>query len=159
MSRWRRLSFASVRSGPLKASNSPAPQGTAFSCSEANGSELNKIQRWRKIMRSETGAGFAQRPIGDIATSLPGATGVFRKHRLDFCCGGDQRLRDAAAQRGADLAAIEKELVALDLEAESDVPTESAALIDYILYRYHETHRRQLPELLKLALKVESVHE
>ncbi len=110
-------------------------------------------------MQTEIAASFAQCPIGDIATSLPGATGVFRKFRLDFCCGGDQRLKDAAAQRGADLAAIEKELAALDLDAESEVPADSAALIDYILYRYHETHRRQLPELLKLALKVESVHE
>ena len=109
-------------------------------------------------MQTEVASTFAQRPIGDIATSLPGATGVFRKYRLDFCCGGDQRLKDAAAERGADLAAIEKELAGLDLDAESDVPTESSALIDYILYRYHETHRRQLPELLKLALKVEQVH-
>lgn len=101
---------------------------------------------------------FAERPIGDIATSLPGATGVFRKYRLDFCCGGDQRLRDAAAHRGADLSSIEGELAALNLDAASDVPEESGAMIDYILYRYHETHRRQLPELLKLALKVESVH-
>lgn len=101
---------------------------------------------------------LAERAIGDIATSLPGATGVFRKFRLDFCCGGDQRLMDAAAHRGADLAAIEQELAALNLDADSDVPAESGALIDYILYRYHETHRRQLPELLKLALKVESVH-
>lgn len=110
-------------------------------------------------MQTEIATSFALRPIGDIATSLPGATGVFRKFRLDFCCGGDQRLKDAAAQRGADLAAIEKELTALDLDAESDVPTDSDALIDYILYRYHETHRRQLPELLKLALKVEAVHK
>jgi len=101
---------------------------------------------------------FAQRPIGEIATSLPGATAVFRKFRLDFCCGGEAMLAEAAARRGADLPAIERELQALDLDAESDVPAESGALIDYILYRYHETHRRQLPELLKLALKVETVH-
>lgn len=110
-------------------------------------------------MQADLSQTFAERPIGDIATTLPGATGVFRKFRLDFCCGGDQALKHAAAQRGADLAAIEKELAALKLDAESDVPAESGALIDYILFRYHETHRRQLPELLKLSLKVESVHE
>lgn len=109
-------------------------------------------------MQAEVSTPFAQRPIGDIATSLPGATAVFRKFRLDFCCGGDQRLKEAAERRGADLSAIEKELAALNRDAESEVPAESGAMIDYILYRYHETHRRQLPELLKLALKVESVH-
>lgn len=101
---------------------------------------------------------FAQRPIGEIATYLPGATAVFRKFRLDFCCGGEAMLAEAASRRGADLAAIERELQALDLDAESDVPAESGALIDYILSRYHEVHRRELPELIKLARKVEAVH-
>lgn len=109
-------------------------------------------------MQTDASAAFADRAVGDIATSLPGATGVFRKFRLDFCCGGDMKLKEAAARRGADLAAIEDELAELDASAESEVPTETGALIDYILYRYHETHRRQLPELVKLALKVEAVH-
>jgi len=37
-------------------------------------------------------------------------------------------------------------------------PTEPSALIKYILQRFHEAHRRQLPELIELATKVESVH-
>lgn len=37
-------------------------------------------------------------------------------------------------------------------------PTEPSALIDYILQRFHEVHRQQLPELIELATKVESVH-
>ena len=31
-------------------------------------------------------------------------------------------------------------------------------LIDHILARYHEVHRQQLPELIRLAMKVEQVH-
>lgn len=37
-------------------------------------------------------------------------------------------------------------------------PSEPGALIEHILQRYHEAHRRQLPELIDLATKVESVH-
>lgn len=37
-------------------------------------------------------------------------------------------------------------------------PTEPSALIEYILQRFHEVHRQQLPELIGLATKVESVH-
>lgn len=37
-------------------------------------------------------------------------------------------------------------------------PQETDALIDHILTRYHETHRRELPELVALARKVEQVH-
>jgi regulator of cell morphogenesis and NO signaling len=40
----------------------------------------------------------------------------------------------------------------------ADAPQESGALIDHILARYHETHRRELPELVRLARKVEAVH-
>jgi regulator of cell morphogenesis and NO signaling len=40
----------------------------------------------------------------------------------------------------------------------ADAPQDTGALIDHILARYHETHRRELPELVRLARKVESVH-
>lgn len=35
---------------------------------------------------------------------------------------------------------------------------ETPALIEHIVERYHETHRRELPELVALARKVERVH-
>ncbi|MGL1180974.1 hemerythrin domain-containing protein, partial [Vibrio parahaemolyticus] len=38
----------------------------------------------------------------------------------------------------------------------TDAPT--SALIDHILTRYHARHREQLPELIRLARRVESVH-
>ena len=34
----------------------------------------------------------AQQAIGQIAVELPGATAVFRRHKLDFCCGGNVTL-------------------------------------------------------------------
>ncbi len=37
-------------------------------------------------------------------------------------------------------------------------PTEPTALIDHILMHYHDAHRRQLPELIRMAAKVEAVH-
>lgn len=37
-------------------------------------------------------------------------------------------------------------------------PRETGALLDHILARFHEVHRRELPELLRLARKVERVH-
>ncbi len=39
-----------------------------------------------------------------------------------------------------------------------DPKREPRALIDHILTRYHETHRREFPELIRLAVKVEDVH-
>jgi regulator of cell morphogenesis and NO signaling len=37
-------------------------------------------------------------------------------------------------------------------------PAESAALCDHIVERYHDVHRRELPELINLARKVEAAH-
>ncbi|PWG61380.1 iron-sulfur cluster repair protein YtfE [Sediminicurvatus halobius] len=101
---------------------------------------------------------FGERTVGEIAASLPGATAVFRDYRLDFCCGGDVPLRDAAARRGIATSEIAERLAALGQSDALAYPQETSALIDHILVRYHQTHRRELPELIRLARKVESVH-
>jgi len=98
------------------------------------------------------------RTVGEIAATLPGATAVFRKFKLDFCCAGDVMLDEAVQKRGLDLAAIETALAALDPSKSAPAPEATGALIDHIVSRYHETHRRELPELVRLARKVEAVH-
>lgn len=37
--------------------------------------------------------------LGQLAWSILGATAIFHKHQLDFCCGGKKSLRDAASER------------------------------------------------------------
>ena len=96
--------------------------------------------------------------IGQIAVQLPGATAVFRRLKLDFCCGGQVSLRQAAGDKGLDLQAVVDELSALQRpNALPDAGTPSE-LIDHILARYHEVHRAQLPELIRMARRVEAVH-
>ena len=106
-------------------------------------------------MSAATELGFATRQIGEIAASLPGATAVFRRRKLDFCCGGAVRLADAVAPEA--LPTIEAELAALAPGA-PEAPEETGTLIDHIIARYHEVHRAQLPELIRLARRVEAVH-
>lgn len=99
----------------------------------------------------------AERTLGEIARDLPGAAAIFRRFGLDYCCGGSQSLRAAADVAGLDPAQVEQELDAL-APAESEAPEEALPLIDHILVRYHETHRRELPELIALARRVEERH-
>lgn len=104
-------------------------------------------------------AGSTGRTVGEIAAALPGATGVFRRFGLDFCCKGNVPLEEAARERGVDVADVEQALRALkDEPGTPALSLESAALIDHILTRYHEVHRRELPELVRLARTVEAVH-
>ena len=102
-------------------------------------------------------ASFADRNIGEIAATLPGATAIFRRHKLDFCCGGGIPLAEAAAKRAAPLGQIEADLAALT-PSDAALPQSTGALIDLIVERYHATHRRELPELISLARRVERVH-
>ena len=107
-----------------------------------------------------TGQKLWERTVGDIAATLPGATGVFRKFKIDFCCNGDLTLDGAAQRRGVDPDELIQALEALDHAdpAAAPVAMESGELIDHIQVRYHEAHRRALPELIALSRKVEAVH-
>jgi regulator of cell morphogenesis and NO signaling len=97
--------------------------------------------------------------VGEIAANLPGATAVFRRFGMDFCCKGNVALAESARERGVALADVERALAALDTGVPSAAaPQESQALVDHIVSRYHDTHRRELPELIQLARKVEKVH-
>lgn len=96
-------------------------------------------------------------PVRDIAIGRPGSTAIFRRHKIDYCCGGGTPLAKAAEERGIDLAGLVAQLDALD-RTEAAAPAETGALIDHLLDRYHEAHRRQFPEAIFLAARVESVH-
>mgnify|MGYP003461833696 CR=1 FL=1 len=79
--------------------------------------------------------------LGNLACHIPGATRIFHAFHLDFCCGGQKSLRQAALERGIDWS-----------------KTTSEHLIEHLLQRYHAVHRQQLPELIRLAARVEQVH-
>jgi len=83
---------------------------------------------------------------------------VLREHHLDFCCGGQQTLADAARAAGADVAAIAVRLAAIDVGNPRDMPTGTDEIIDQIITRFHDGHRRELPELVAPSAKVEQVH-
>jgi regulator of cell morphogenesis and NO signaling len=102
----------------------------------------------------------ATQTLGEVATAHPVSTLVFLRHRLDFCCGGGQRLGDACRDAGLDPVEVIQEI-----ESEGTArPTERwdtralPELIDFILRRYHEPLRTDLPALIEAARRVERVH-
>lgn len=102
-----------------------------------------------------------ERTVGDIAATLPGATAVFRKFKIDFCCCGNLTLDGAAHRRGVDAHELERALEAIDTgvgETAAPAAMDSGELIGHIQACYHEAHRRALPELIALSRKVEAVH-
>lgn len=103
-----------------------------------------------------------EQTLGALASDIPGATTLFHRHGLDFCCGGQRSLRDAAGRKGLDAESIALQLESIREQAKSVEPNwrevDSTDLIDHIINRFHLTHREQLPEMIRLADRVERVH-
>lgn len=104
---------------------------------------------------------YENQMLSELAISVPRITEIFRKHRLDFCCGGKQTLKDACEKRHLNLKTIVDEIQKLHPQSSMnefcDIPL--SELTKYIVSRYHEDLRKRIPELIFLAEKVERVHK
>lgn len=111
-------------------------------------------------MTSSTDTIRSDDTLGDLASSYAGASRVFHRHGLDFCCGGAVSLQEACAERTLDvdalIAEIQAETAGADFERWDERGT--SELIEHILTRFHEPHRAELPRLIEMAHKVERVH-
>jgi regulator of cell morphogenesis and NO signaling len=99
--------------------------------------------------------------LARLATSRAGASRVFMRHGLDFCCKGEVSLAEACLQRGLSDAQVLEEIRREALPDEEVVAWDERPLteiVDHVLTRFHEPHRAELPRLLEMARKVERVH-
>lgn len=106
---------------------------------------------------------YMEQSLGQLARRIPGATGLFDAHQLDFCCAGNRSLRTATESLGMDPLPLVEALKNLEQRAaaapEQDWSDASdTQLVEHLLVRYHAVHREQLPELIRLARRVEQVH-
>lgn len=99
--------------------------------------------------------------LAQIAIDNPAAPGVFLRHGLDFCCHGQRPLAEACTEKG-----IDPRTVIAEIERNTPAPPEKGSwavrplpeIVEFILERYHAAHRRDVPDLILLAAKVEQVH-
>lgn len=101
--------------------------------------------------------------LGALLSQYPAFRAVFEAHRLDYCCGGKQTLKDAAEAAGLDLDRLGRELIEA-LEADTPVPARdwsrvnAEELCHYIVDRHHTFMRRQLPLVRSLFDDVRTAH-
>jgi len=103
----------------------------------------------------------ADASLASLATSWAGASRVFLRHGLDFCCHGQQTVAAACTKKGLDVEQVLGELrtellPAGPAERWDDLPL--SHLLVHILDHYHAGHRAELPRLLQMAERVEAVH-
>jgi len=105
-----------------------------------------------------------QSNVADIVSRSPGASAVFDKYQIDFCCGGGISLESACVSKGLSptsvLAEIEKSSIETketethDWLHEENVDT----IIDHILDTYHAPLKPELIRLGNLMKKVATRH-
>lgn len=139
--RWCGMLMRTIKSlGATPSSVTGAFHGKAMAIAEVDGrlKFLNRGQAW------------VVRKLEALIPRMPDAT---HRAELQTMLEAHRRNIDLVESRLSGAAAPEPAATPRDA-----YPTEAPALIDYILRRFHEVHRRQLPELIDLAAKVEAVH-
>ncbi|CAM3659662.1 iron-sulfur cluster repair di-iron protein [Mesobacillus zeae] len=103
--------------------------------------------------------------VKDIVNLFPNSSDIFKKNRIDFCCGGNVKLSEATAERQLNIKIIMDELASLyekntrtaeDMEVWTQ--TDSPALIQHIIENYHRPLEEELSLLSPYVTKVARVH-
>lgn len=102
--------------------------------------------------------------VRDIVNEVPKTSDVFKKHRIDFCCGGNTPISTAAAEQNVNLDELMEELA--DVYAKSDqsdnmevwTNSTSEEIIQHVIEHYHNPLREELAALNPYVTKVAKVH-
>ncbi len=101
-------------------------------------------------------------PIAEVASARPASIRVFQRHGIDFCCGGKRSLGEVCAEKGIAFEHLRQELEsALSGPPASDRSWQDAPLgelLGFIVDRYHQWLRDELPRLTQMMTKVRAVH-
>lgn len=100
--------------------------------------------------------------VRQLAIEIPGATRVFEKFKIDYCCGGHKPLVEACATAGLDLQEVEQQLALSEttraLQTTEFNEMRLPVLIEHIVNKHHVFTKEEMVRLEALAAKVESVH-
>jgi regulator of cell morphogenesis and NO signaling len=100
--------------------------------------------------------------LSDIAIQWPGATRVFGRLGLDFCCGGRRTLAAACQEAGLESSAVLDDLSAGRDHAAGDLTRWATApladLVAHLTGVVHARLRDDLPELVRLSAAVDRAH-
>ena len=101
--------------------------------------------------------------VAQMVLEDPACARVFQRHRIDFCCAGEQTLEAACAGRGVEVAVVRAEIEIARggrQAGASDDPRllSTRALLERIVGKHHSYLRHTLPAVAALAGKVARVH-
>jgi regulator of cell morphogenesis and NO signaling len=101
--------------------------------------------------------------VGEVAREIPGATRVFEKFGIDYCCGGNRSMEFACAEAGVK---VEEMMHSLKTVSGSQLPAEDSnfssmtlvELVGHIVDTHHVFTKSEISRLRALMNKVCGVH-
>jgi regulator of cell morphogenesis and NO signaling len=103
--------------------------------------------------------------VRDIVNEFPKTSDIFKRNRIDFCCGGNIPLSQAAAQNSLNLDTIIDELKVViaeyentEIDVEVWTDSDSYTIIDHVITNYHRVSEEELALLSPYVTKVSRVH-
>jgi len=101
--------------------------------------------------------------VADIVTAIPQTADLFRKLRIDYCCGGKISLEAAATERNLDPEQVLEEVLRIEQHqaahaANKPLSLDEAELIEHIQKKHHAYLREELTQLTPYVTKVARVH-
>lgn len=100
--------------------------------------------------------------VGEIVVNDFRTASLFKKAKLDFCCGGKKTLKQACTDKNINVDKLVKEILKLQsvtVETEKDFKNWPLGdLIDYITNTHHKYVLKTLPELVGYTKKVANSH-
>ena len=101
------------------------------------------------------------RTVRELAIEIPGATRVFEKMRIDYCCGGGRSLADACAIAGVKIEDVQLELTTASQGQGEESNFHTATLeelISHVVGKHHSFTRLEIARLNALLEKVCTAH-
>lgn len=102
-----------------------------------------------------------QKTVAEVVTENIKTAHIFKKHGIDFCCGGGITIEKACEKNGVDYSILGKELEDVDEIVPRAYDYDSwdlSFLIDYIVNTHHKYVEENIALLLQYASKVAKVH-
>lgn len=102
-----------------------------------------------------------EKTVGEIVAENYKAADIFKKHGIDFCCGGNIGLSDLCEKKKLDFNQISHELEQLNqpIQEENDYNNWTLdRLIQHIVEHHHSYVLENIPIILQYADKVARVH-
>ena len=106
----------------------------------------------------------AEKTVRELALENPGATRVFEKLGIDYCCGGNQTLEQACRGRNLSVDEVRDSLQAAQHSAQAGPEDRNwqaeplGDLVSHITNTHHKYTREEIARLAPLFAKVCSVH-